>query len=630
MAIKKMKLVNLVCNTNDFDKVAEQYITAYDFHLENALFVLNKIKHLEPFSETENYQAAKDIIKNFMSAADIDSKTDYVKVEINDIDQTVKDINSKIDTFKKKQETLSQRISDNSLVLENLEPMINTNVNLDQLIKFEFIKFRFGRIPVNTFKTLETYLSDLDAIFVSTNTSDGYVWGFYFTPATSVEKIDSVFASLCFERIRFTDRIAGNPKETYDAIKQETKTLKQELSECETDIKNEILLHKDSILSCYWKIVNREKYSVIIKNAAHTQTSTYLVGWLAEDECAKLMESVKSDDTIMCLVEEPEENPNVKPPTVLKNNRFFRPFEMFVKMYGLPAYGEIDPTPILAITYMLFFGMMFGDVGQGIVLSIGGFLLNKFKKMDIAAIVGRIGITSALFGVVYGSVFGNETWLENIRLIEPMHDIMFVLIASIGFGVFIIIITMILNIINGIRSKETASAVFSQNGIAGMVFYVSAIFVALFSLLYSGNKKIPGIVIAILIGVPVLMIFLQEPLKNLVQKKKNWLPKEFMFYLESFFELFEIMLSYITNTVSFVRIGAFALNHVGMMGVVAIFANMSNGNPAVYVIGNIVVIGLEGLIVGIQVLRLEFYEMFNRFYRGGGIEFKSLDNMINK
>ena len=94
--------------------------------------------------------------------------------------------------------------------------------------------------------------------------------------------------------------------------------------------------------------------------------------------------------------------------------------------------------------------------------------------------------------------------------------------------------------------------------------------------------------------------------------------------MEAFFELFEIVLSFVTNTVSFLRVGAFALNHAGMMSVVVMFMTTMNTGASIgiAIFGNLLVIGLEGLIVGIQVLRLGFYEMFSRFYDGGGREFK--------
>lgn len=101
-----------------------------------------------------------------------------------------------------------------------------------------------------------------------------------------------------------------------------------------------------------------------------------------------------------------------------------------------------------------------------------------------------------------------------------------------------------------------------------------------------------------------------------------------MFLIQGFFELFETMLSYFSNTISYVRIGAFAVSHAAMMEVVLMLSGATAGhtNWIGVIIGNIIVCALEGLVVGIQVLRLEYYELFSRFYNGSGREFKPFNN----
>ena len=107
--------------------------------------------------------------------------------------------------------------------------------------------------------------------------------------------------------------------------------------------------------------------------------------------------------------------------------------------------------------------------------------------------------------------------------------------------------------------------------------------------------------------------------------EKGWLPRDAMFYVQSLFEMVEVLLSYFSNTISFLRIGAFAIVHVGMMMAVEMLAGSGGAATVVVtVLGNILVMVLEGLVVGIQVLRLEYYEMFSRYFTGNGREFVSL------
>ena len=134
------------------------------------------------------------------------------------------------------------------------------------------------------------------------------------------------------------------------------------------------------------------------------------------------------------------------------------------------------------------------------------------------------------------------------------------------------------------------------------------------------SSIVPIGVLTAVIVVCTVLLFVREPLSKLLEKRRDWLPSNIgESVAENFFELFEVVLSYVTNTISFIRIGAFALSHAGMMTVVYLLASTPTGyNPVILVIGNLVVIGVEGLIVGIQVLRLEFYELFSRFYSGDG------------
>ena len=164
---------------------------------------------------------------------------------------------------------------------------------------------------------------------------------------------------------------------------------------------------------------------------------------------------------------------------------------------------------------------------------------------------------------------------------------------------------------------------FDTNGIAGLVFYGLLVFAIV--MLMTGHSIPGGALLAVLFIIPLLCIAFKEQLTDLCEKKK---PAEktgpVMIVVQALFELIEVLLSYFSNTISFVRIGAFAVSHAAMMQVVMMLAGAESGTPNILVVilGNLFVCGMEGLIVGIQVLRLEYYEMFCRFYKGDGREFE--------
>ena len=205
------------------------------------------------------------------------------------------------------------------------------------------------------------------------------------------------------------------------------------------------------------------------------------------------------------------------------------------------------------------------------------------------------------------------------------ENTMTLLMAAIGLGIVLILVSMTFNIILNFKKKNMGEAILSQNGLCGVTFYVAVISAALGML--TGQHFVNIFYILILIVLPLILMFLKEPLIRKLEEHGEMFPNGFgAFFVEGFFELFEVVLSFITNTMSFLRVGGFVLSHAGMMLVVYTLAEMVGGfgEIIVLILGNVFVMCLEGLIVGIQVLRLEFYEMFSRYYEGNGNPFKTI------
>jgi V/A-type H+-transporting ATPase subunit I len=292
----------------------------------------------------------------------------------------------------------------------------------------------------------------------------------------------------------------------------------------------------------------------------------------------------------------------------------------------LPSYNEIDPTPFVAITTLVMFGVMFGDIGQGLfILLLGLFLKFKFKA-GFSGIAIWGGISSIMFGFLYGSIFANEEIIKPIWA-HPMHSINTILIISVSYGIVLTLISMCLNLVNCFKHGNRGGLIFDKNGIAGILFYL-IIITSIVAYIIKGKMIIPVPIIIILMLISVLAMFLKEPLENLIEKKNHFLPEDKGgFFVESIFELLETIMGFISNTISFVRIGAFALNHAGLSLAIWTLYNMANGSAGILVIvfGNLLIIGMEGLIVGIQCLRLQYYEIFSHFFKGEGVEFENIN-----
>ncbi len=627
--IEKMRFLSITGPREDFDRVVNKYLTKYDIQLENALTELSTSHSLRPFVENNPYKElalkAEDLIKRLEHT---EASTD----ELMSSEEAARIINSAYDTLSdlntKKRELKAQRHEFNELLLQ-IEHFRHLDYDIHQIMDLKFIKFRFGKVPHEFYTRFSKYVYDnLTTVFYECERDREYVWGIYFVPANEAVKIDAIYASLHFERVKLPDAYEGTPEESFNSIIAKINEINIELNAVYAEIKkrigniaNELIIanHTINVLSQNFDV---RKMAACTRDKGKNDVFYILCGWITEKDSVALLKEAQDDNLVYCVCDDGQIDKDRKPPTKLKNLWFFKPFEMFIKMYGLPAYNEIDPTSFVAITYSIIFGIMFGDVGQGICLIIGGLLIYKLKKMNLAAIIALAGVFSTIFGFVYGSVFGFEDWLTPLW-ISPRENVMTVLITAVGFGVFLIIIAMLINIINGIKAKDWGRVLFDTNGVAGLIFY--GMLIACVVLIFSGHPLPAAIFFIIFFILPLLLIFFREPLTHLIEKKSHIFPEhKVMFFVESTFELFEVLLSYLTNTISFLRIGAFALSHAAMMGVVMLLAGAETNDPSIItlILGNIIVAAMEGLVVGIQVLRLEYYEMFSRFYKGTGKEFK--------
>ena len=241
------------------------------------------------------------------------------------------------------------------------------------------------------------------------------------------------------------------------------------------------------------------------------------------------------------------------------------------------------------------------------------------------------GVFATLFGFMFGSVFGNEGLIRHLW-ISPMEDAATLLASAVSVGAVFVLLAMIMNIVNSVKKKKYADALFSQNGLAGIVFYGGIIAVVIAKLLL--KKNVPFALTAAITVCPLLIIFLKEALEGIFEGKGISFGESIAEYcMVNGFEMFDVLLSYVTNTISYIRLGAFALVHAGMMMVVYQLAVMggasgSFGNTFILIFGNIFVMAMEAFVVSIQVLRLEFYEMMGRYYDGSGKPFESV--RINK
>lgn len=638
MAVLKIKLTSIIGRMAELDNVTAVCGKSEVFHPDNALSFYSDTSQFLPLTEENPF--SQPLQRMVAAAAKVKKKLRFIEDKANrpelpdaELIRYADHFSTTLEDLQVKRERTKKSIQEITRSMEDTAHFTGLDLDLDQIHACKFIKVRFGSLPRESFEKLNLYNDNPYIIFFPSSNDDANYWGVYFAPIDQVTEVDRIFSSLYFKRTRLS-KFTGTPESALKELEEKRAEEVRTIQETDAKIVDFWEKEKKTCLSVYTRLTEKNIYFGIRRYAARYNDSFILTGWIPADREDEFKSSLDGLDSVECTFDGAENELIHSPPVKLQNRPVFRPFEFFVDMYGLPSYNEIDPTPFVAITYTLLFGIMFGDLGQGLAVSLIGYLMWRMKGMRLGMALIPCGISSAFFGVVFGSVFGFEHALDPfyravfglpekpVEVMEPATTNL-VIYAAIGIGLFLVMTAMLINIYSCIKRGLYGNALFGPNGAAGLIFYASLVFGFGGEIVFHW-KIVTAPYVICLILVPLAVMFFREPLGGLVERRDDWKPQNWGdFIMQNFFEVFEFLLSYATNTMSFLRVGAFVLVHAGMMLVVFTLAEMSGGigYVLIVIVGNIAVMALEALLAGIQVLRLEFYEMFSRFFDGEGRPF---------
>ena len=640
MGIEKMELVTLVGRIDELDRCLDKCCESGCFHIEPAFSSVGTANGLTMLNEKNGYTAQLKTFERLAADLDIDlvqvDHSDYAPRTPEEFAQRAQHIGESFEEQNRRKKEALQKISEMSGAITQINHLKGMNSDFREIFSCKYVASRIGRLPTDNLEKLDYY--DENFFFIPFETQDLFCWGMYFCPEAEKAIVDDLFRSMYFERIQLPDFVEGDSDEAVKRLSQELVNQQAVVDNCQKDINVISQQAKEEILKAYSKLIYLSGIFELRKKIGFLSGKFYMKGFVPKRDKEKFSKLMQGFDSLTVTFMPPNTDANCTPPTILRNSRLTRPFRMLVEMYGLPNYDGFNPTAFVAVTYTLLFGIMFGDLGQGFLVVLLGLIVGKKINKDAGSIMKRCGLSSMLFGTLYGSVFGYEDLLnpvfEKIGVsflpLNAFKETGFILITAVGIGVGLIILSMMINIYVGFKQKNYEKAIFGCNGIAGLVFY-SSLAAGLVGTLMFDMKIMSAPFVIFLIVIPLVCIFCRVPFSIAMKYKKFRLSadeEEKMtvggFIVENFFEMFEFLLSYISNTMSFLRVGGFVLSHAGMMLVVMTLMKMvsSTAQPFVLIIGNAFVMAMEGMIVAIQIIRLEFYEIFSRFNESDGVPFE--------
>ncbi len=614
--VLKTKAVNIVNTRLEIDN---NFFT-FSLEDENNLERNMELNYIQPFEKDSlrelNVKRAKELM-NFFGIDSIDEK--YVKdVDMNaDFDSFYDKLKTKIDRLEK----INEDLKIISGIKNNYELFKNVNVNLSDLANLKYFKARFGILDKDgRFRLKKNYGNILAMIFHTGTINENEVYLALYPQEVSNE-IDRILKSLNWQDVNILGKYCGTAQEIFEKLMSEHEILVGEKKEIE-NFRNSLIQNEEDRVKRYIAgMLLAEKIEDVKKYMAKSKKYFYMSGWIGVSDVENIKSVFSKYDNIDVNFRDPEKGESI--PTKLVNANFFKPFELLLKMYGTPGYNESDPTVFFGITYMILFGAMFGDLGQGAIFFLLGLYIGKRGNKGYGAILSRLGASSMIFGVLYGSVFGNEELIPAMWM-KPFESINDVLAGAIVFGIGLLFVSYVIGFINRIKVKDYEDAFFGKDGLCGFAIFLLAINLGLSAI--KNISIVPKKLTLILIVVALVLMIFKRPITQLLKGEKISYEDGNMsgYYIEGVFLLLEALMSILSNIISFIRVGAFAINHVGLFmafQTVGKMINNSAGNFVILVIGNLVIIGLEGLLVFIQSLRLEYYEMFSKYYLGDGYEF---------
>lgn len=533
-------------------------------------------------------------------------KFDSLEDELNwkDIYNRCKDIDEAINSIKNKKSRISSAI-------ELYSDWINLDVNSGHLGSLNRVSYFIGTVPKKNEPQLSEELTQKsDGIYigkVSEKKQDINLFILFYENDKAA--VADVLKTYGFNRVNL--ELAMTPGEQVKEYEDEAEKLDSDLESMEAKAVELGKSVKD-IEKVFDFITNKLEKENAQAKFAQTARTSILQGWIPEKDTDKLRKSIEEKYRDAYVGFEDPGDDDV-PPVMLKNNKFSEPFEVITSMYALPQYSEVDPTPVLTPFYLVFFGMMAGDIGYGLIL----FLVTMFalKYMDIEGDARKLvkllfycSIPTIIFGWVFGGFFGNAIPIKPLW-VNPVDKPMDVLYVSVALGIVHLFTGLGVKAYWFIKTGKTLDAIFD-------VFFWYMLLTGLIWLLIGGGDIPKYMAIAGALG---LLLTQGRSNATLVGK-----------FFGGLYGLYGVT-SYIGDVLSYSRLLALGLA-TGLIGssfnlliqllgggVAAIIAG-----PIVFIAGHTfnILIGMLGTFV--HTCRLEYLEFFGKFYEGGGKAFDPL------
>lgn len=648
---EKMSQVNLLVLKESLDAVTGKIAEAGVMHLADCGEVEEWAKDLAAEGVAEALERAGALEKKLRAIArsigirdlpqEISSASQYLSADDAEAwEKKLAGIDAEVAALVLDRESKSQEL-DKLLVIAGEAKVFAPLGRIQTGMRYAFLEIETGRVARRNVPLLERALEGVPHVLMPLGTEGDLVMIAAIGLKKDKAALDAALREASFERVPPPAEAAGNDGDIQEALRGKTDALRGRIDEIDLELAAARRRYRAPLGELSARIACTKLLARARGHFRKTGSACLIAGWVPERKLPALREAIAAATGGHCYVEAraPREVPGVregrvKVPVLFRNPFFARPFELLTSTYGIPAYDSIDPTIFVAVTFLLMFGVMFGDIGQGLVLALLGVLLAGGRRTAQARKVGALvlscGLSSTVFGFLYGSCFGVESWFMPLW-VKPLNDVFLFLKTAIFFGIAVVTLGVVVNIVNALRTRDWVRGIFDKAGLLAGVIYWGATGLVVNALMLEGGSAPRGAVL-LLVGLPIALLFLKAPFARLTGRSRRLFPEgPFTYVLETVIEVVEIFIGFLSNTLSFIRVAAFALAHgmlfMAVFSLSDVIARTPGGTVSsalIILLGNVLIFFLEGMIVTIQAIRLEYYEFFGKFFSAEGERYEPI------
>jgi len=670
MFTSPMRLLTAVALDTDSDAIARELLSLGALELVSIKELSgdwsSKLARVEPRINLARLGEMRKRAEGFMAMAvppiarpRIEPSAPVVPVDLEATEKRLDAMAAEVNGLRERQKDLQDEVMKLDEIRRQIVAFGDLKTGAAAASSYSFLSIKAGLLPADKADGLHAALEGVPSVALPSAKPAGAAPG---EPVGVVlvflkrdaPRVEPVLERLGWEDARLPEASGEGNEQALRSLDSKIDALKAKQSACVGELGEYFTAHGGGLAALWSALRSEELIARVRSTFSRTDRTVLFSGWIPEERAVPVESGIRKAAAGGCSVEwlEPHEGEAaaISVPVEMRNPKLLKPFEGLVRNFAVPEYGSVDPTPFVAVAYLVMFGLMFGDAGHGLVVALVGILgLAKAKKTGkpngLYSIMLYCGVAAIVTGILFGSYFGFKLfpplWFDYHGIVNgheasgAVRNVYDILGITIRFGMIVMFAGLAINWVNLFRKKEWFRLLLDKAGLLGGWIYGAGAWAAFYYVGHDYREFPPAGLLVLMLGLPTLVLAFKAPLEFLLHGRhegKRFKPGLVVdFVMEWIVEILEIYSGYLANTLSFMRVAGLGIAHVSLMTAFFQIARMITPEgpfsiPAILilVLGNVLVIALEGLSAGIQSLRLNYYEFFSKYFNGTGKAYRPI------